>query len=156
MPSPTLHRPAVPVALPRIVLGRLARIAALAALPFLAVPATAAPADCELALHFAKVVAEHGQRAADSQNYVYAGDEASAARIPSIDAYRFARTCPCPDALRPLLDAQDAAARSNASFNATGAQQYGQDIRKKANEAVAALSACVARNPAPSASPAPK
>jgi hypothetical protein len=127
----------------RLSLIRCVAAAIAALIAFTAAPAGAA--DCDPAIHHATVVAELGQRAFISQNYVDAGDLASSARIPSIDAARHAKACGCADAVPPLNDATLTAARANVVLNLGGAQMYGARIRKDAETALEALRRCAAR-----------
>ena len=108
-------------------------------------PATAAAADCDLAIRHASIVAEQGERALASQSYVAAGDAAASARIPSIDAARHAKACGCAEAVPLLEDATLTAARANVVFNLTGAQAYGARLKKDADAALEALRRCAAR-----------
>jgi hypothetical protein len=124
-------------------LRHLLVLAALPALWLAAAPsATAAPAECELALTFAAVVEDKGQIAAKSDNFYVATDTASGARIAAIDAARFAKACGCPQAIQPLADAATAAARVNMDVNLTAVKQHAMQVGKGGAEATAALRKC--------------
>lgn len=118
-----------------------------AAFPILVAPAPAwaAPVDCEIAMIKATTVADLGRRAAASQAYVEASDLATGARIPAIDAAHRAKACGCPDAIPFLADAALAAERTTSTTFLTSMQQYGDEIRKKGEAAIAALQKCAAR-----------
>jgi hypothetical protein len=119
----------------------------LAALAIAFVPAAvcAAPVDCELAMLKAATVVDLGRRAAASQFYVEASDLATGARIPAIDAAHRAKACGCPEAIPFLADAALAAERTTATTFLTSMQQYGIEIRKNGEAAIAALQKCAAR-----------
>jgi hypothetical protein len=119
----------------------------LVAVAILAAPAaaSAAPADCELAMLKAATVVDLGRRAAASQYYVEASDLATGARIPAIDAAHRAKACGCPEAIPFLADAALAAERTTATTFLTSMQQYGNEIRKSGEAAIAALQKCAAR-----------
>ena len=118
-----------------------------AALAIVVVPAAvfAAPVDCELAMLKATTVVDLGRRAAASQAYTEASDLATGARIPAIDAAHRAKACGCPEAIPFLADAALAAERTTATTFLTSMQQYGDQIRKNGEAAIAALQKCAAR-----------
>jgi len=108
-----------------------------------ALPATAA--DCELAIRHATYVAEQGELAFRSENYIQASNAASNARIPSIDAWQQAKACGCPEAVAPLEDATLTARRANNAMDLPNARMYGERIKKDAEAALEALRRCAAR-----------
>jgi hypothetical protein len=108
-------------------------------------PRAAAAADCELALVYAAMVVDNGQRAMASQNYVAASNLASNARLPAIDAAQQAKACRCPEAMPFLAEAALEAARVNMAANLTAAQQFAAVIRKQGQAAVDALRRCATR-----------
>jgi hypothetical protein len=103
---------------------------------------SAAAADCDTAIRHATDVAARGDRALQSQNYVDAGNAASSARIPAIDAWQHAKACGCAEAVPLLEDATLAAARANNSADLTAARLYGARIKKDADAAIEILRRC--------------
>jgi hypothetical protein len=127
----------------RLFLLRCAVAPALLALA--APPGAAAAPDCDAAIRHASVVADYGQRAFVSENYVDAANLGGSARIPSIEAARHATACGCKEAVPPLEDANLTAARANVAFNLEGARGYGARLKKDADTALDALRRCAAR-----------
>jgi len=80
-----------------------------------------------------------------SQSYIEAGDLASAARFPAIDAAQHAKACGCPEAMPFLAEAALEASRANVTSNLTAMQQFGYRVQKQGDAAIEALRRCAAR-----------
>jgi hypothetical protein len=107
-------------------------------------PRPAAAEDCELALVHATNVVDLGRRAMRSENYYEAGNLATSARIPAIDAARAAKACGCPEAIPFLAEAATAASNAGMVDSLGYKQQYGYRIQQQGEAAVAALQRCPA------------
>jgi len=118
-------------------------VAVLGPLALASSPACAA--DCDFAIRDATYVAAQGDLAFRTDSPFQAGNAAANARIPSIDAWQQAKACGCAEALPPLEDAAQTAARANLAFSLSNVQQYGARIRKDAEAALEALRRCAAR-----------
>jgi hypothetical protein len=138
-----LHRPMVTFM--RLPCRRLVRclLTVLALAP--ALPAFAAPAECDIAIGFAQIVVNAGEQTMTARNAIPASDLAASSRIPAIDAARYAKACNCPEAIPPLADAALAAQRTAHAVNLTAVQQYGETIKKGGEQSIAALKRCAAR-----------
>jgi len=126
----------------------LARSPTVLALLCLALPCAASAAaepDCALALVFATTVVDNAKVASESRNRTDAAQYAGNARIYAINAGEQAKACGCPEALPFLAEAALQSARSNTAWDVTAVQQYGMDIRKNGEAAIAELRRCAER-----------